>query len=121
MPEMWFEVRWPDERQQRLYSPSLVISDDLTEGISYAVDDFLARARTALGIASDRVQAKYGFPCSRSAASLAQIGPPTAASRRGRSPSAPLPAEAHAARPAHVDAGLAPVGCQPGMIHPSWV
>jgi uncharacterized repeat protein (TIGR04042 family) len=33
----------------------------------------LARSRTALGIASDRVRAKYGMPCSRALAQLARI------------------------------------------------
>lgn len=70
---MWFDVRWPDGSRDRLYSPSLVVGDHLTVGQRYPVADFLRRSRTALGIASDRVQAKYGFPCSRSAATLARI------------------------------------------------
>ncbi|NER82839.1 MAG: hypothetical protein F6K42_25445 [Leptolyngbya sp. SIO1D8] len=35
--------------------------------------DFLSRSRTALNIASDRVQAKYGFPCGRAMGQLQQI------------------------------------------------
>jgi uncharacterized repeat protein (TIGR04042 family) len=70
---MWFDVRWPDGTRDRLYSPSLVVGDHLTVGEHYPVADFVARSRTALGIASDRVQAKFGFPCSRSAVTLAHI------------------------------------------------
>jgi uncharacterized repeat protein (TIGR04042 family) len=70
---MWFDVRWPDGARDRLYSPSLIVRDHLTVGEQYPVADFVARSRTALGIASARVQEKYGFPCSRSAATLAHI------------------------------------------------
>ena len=63
MPEMSVVVRWPDGREQDCYSPSLVMHDHLAEGGSYAVADFVTRATTALGIASDRVRAKYGFAC----------------------------------------------------------
>ena len=70
---MWFDVRWPDGARDRLYSPSLVVRDHVRVGATYPVVEFVERSRTALGLASDRVQARYGFPCSRSAASLAQI------------------------------------------------
>ena len=73
MPEMRFAVRWPDGRLESCYSPSLVIKEHFSPGASYALDDFLGRARTALTIASDRVQAKYGFPCSRALGQLARI------------------------------------------------
>lgn len=63
MPEMWFEVRWPDGARETCYSPSLVIKDHFREGESYSMADFLDRSRTALRIASDRVEAKYGHPC----------------------------------------------------------
>jgi uncharacterized repeat protein (TIGR04042 family) len=70
---MRFVVRWPDGRRESCYSPSLVIRDYFREGESYPLDDFLTRARTALTIASDRVQAKYGFPCSLALGQLARI------------------------------------------------
>ncbi len=73
MPEMRFDVRWPDGAIESCYSPSLVIKDYFTPGQDYTVPDFLARSREALGIASDRVQAKYGFPCSRALGQLARI------------------------------------------------
>ncbi|MBH0237367.1 MSMEG_0570 family nitrogen starvation response protein [Methylobrevis albus] len=73
MPEMLFHVRWPDGRREACYSPSLVVKEHLQPGASYPLDDFLARSRTALTIASDRVQAKYGFACSRALGQLARI------------------------------------------------
>ncbi len=73
MPEMHFRIRWPDGTAEACYSPSLVIKEHLAPGESYPVADFLERSRTALRIASDRVQAKYGMPCSLALAQLARI------------------------------------------------
>lgn len=73
MPEMRFTIRWPDGTREGCYSPSLVIKDYLTPGESYALADFLARSRQALTIASQRVEARYGFACSRAMGQLARI------------------------------------------------
>lgn len=73
MPEMRFTIRWPDGAAERCYSPSLVVKDYFSPGASYPLADFLTRSRTALSIASDRVQAKYGRPCSLALAQLARI------------------------------------------------
>ena len=73
MPEMRFLVRWPDGMAETCYSPSLVMKDFLSPGATYPLADFVERSRTALNIASDRVQAKYGWPCSRAADQLARI------------------------------------------------
>jgi uncharacterized repeat protein (TIGR04042 family) len=73
MPEMRFVIRWPDGRQEDCYSPSLVIKEFLREGESYPVSDFLQRSREALQIASARVEAKYGYPCSLALGQLARI------------------------------------------------
>lgn len=73
MPEMRFHIRWPDGRREACYSPSLVVKDHLAVGRDYPLDEFLARARTALGIASERVRALYGFPCGRALSQLARI------------------------------------------------
>lgn len=63
MPEIRFKIQWPDGKQESCYSPSLVVKDYFEVGATYTVTDFLKRSRESLQIASDRVQAKYGFPC----------------------------------------------------------
>lgn len=73
MPEMRFLVQWPNGAEEECYSPSLVIKDYFEEGASYPLEDFVTRSREALMIASDRVQAKYGFPCSLARGQLARI------------------------------------------------
>lgn len=73
MPVMHFHVRWPDASETRCYSPSLVVQDFLTPQADYALPDFLARTREALGIASERVRAKFGFACSQALDQLAEI------------------------------------------------
>lgn len=73
MPVMHFHIRWPDQTEMRCYSPSLVVRDFLEQGHTYALGDFLARAREALGIASERVRAKFGFACSQAMDQLAEI------------------------------------------------
>jgi uncharacterized repeat protein (TIGR04042 family) len=73
MPAMHYTVRWPDARETDCYSPSLVIQDLLTPGTDYSVGDFMERVRRATTIANDRVQAKYGFYCSRANEQLAQL------------------------------------------------
>ena len=73
MPEMRFHIRWPDGARERCYSPSLVIAEHLEPGQSYPLADFLTRSRIALGIASDRVEARYGHACSLALGQLAEI------------------------------------------------
>ncbi|OJF93781.1 MSMEG_0570 family nitrogen starvation response protein [Pararhizobium antarcticum] len=73
MPEMRFVITWPDGEQETCYSPSLIIRDFFTEGERYTVSDFVDRSRKALTIASDRVEAKYGFACSSANDQLARI------------------------------------------------
>ncbi|MGA1627176.1 MAG: MSMEG_0570 family nitrogen starvation response protein [Prochlorothrix sp.] len=63
MPEIRFEVQWPDGQREVCYSPSLIVQEYFEPGTRYDLNDFQDRARTALKIASDRVQAKYGRPC----------------------------------------------------------
>ena len=73
MPEMRFDIRWPDGTEEGCYSPSLVIKDYFSPGKAYPVEDFLSRSRAALAIASERVRAKFGFACSSAAAQLVRI------------------------------------------------
>lgn len=73
MPEMRFVIRWPNGEPESCYSPSLVIKDYFAPGASYPLDAFVASAREALTIASDRVAARYGFPCSLALGQIARI------------------------------------------------
>jgi len=73
MPEMIFRIRWPNGQEADCYSPSLVIRDHFAENTDYPVADFVARADIALTDASERVRARYGFPCSRALGQLHAI------------------------------------------------
>ena len=73
MPEIRFQIEWPDGLQETCYSPSLIVKEYFTPDSSYSLEDFVQRARTALQIASDRVQAKYGSPCSLALSQLQAI------------------------------------------------
>jgi uncharacterized repeat protein (TIGR04042 family) len=73
MPEVHFEIRWPDGKTERCYSPSSVIEQYLAVGDLYGVSDFVERVRAALSIASERVRAKYGFACSSALDQLRSI------------------------------------------------
>ena len=63
MPELHFQIQWPDGSEDICYSPSLVIQAYFKPGVVYDLHEFVERSRTALNIASDRVKAKYGTPC----------------------------------------------------------
>lgn len=73
MPVTHFHTRWPDGSETRCYSPSSVVRDYLEPGRRYALHDFLQRTREALGMASERVRARYGFACSQAMDQLAEI------------------------------------------------
>ncbi|SNB72999.1 MSMEG_0570 family protein [Arboricoccus pini] len=73
MPEMTFTLRWPDGRDEVCYSPSLVVQEFLKPGSDYRLTDLMDRCRQALTIASARVEAKYGFACSRAIGQLERL------------------------------------------------
>ncbi len=73
MPQMYFDVRFPDGQQERCYSPSLIVRELLREHTEYPCYEFMARVRAALTIASARVRAKYGFTCSAAMDQLASL------------------------------------------------
>lgn len=73
MPEIQFKIQWPDGSPDLCYSPSLIVKDYFTPNQAYDLEDFVARSRTALTIASDRVKAKYGMPCGMALRQLAHI------------------------------------------------
>lgn len=73
MPELHFDVRWPDGAVERCYSPSRSVMDYLEAGASYPLADFVGRSRSALELAGERVRLRYGFACSSAADQLDQI------------------------------------------------
>ena len=73
MPEINFQIQWPDGSQQTCYSPSLVVKEYFNSGETYELSEFLEKSRTALNIASDRVKKAYGFPCSRALTQIQKI------------------------------------------------
>jgi uncharacterized repeat protein (TIGR04042 family) len=73
MPEVWFEVKWPDGTSNVCYSPSTVIERYLAKGQRYTIRSFLEVARPALAEASRRVEAKYGYRCSSADDQLLEI------------------------------------------------
>lgn len=73
MPEMRYTIRWPDGREDTCYSPSLVVSDLMQPGRDYPLAEFMRLVREATAIANERVQAKYGFVCSRANDQLFQL------------------------------------------------
>lgn len=73
MPEINFKIQWPDGTEQDCYSPSLVVKEYFNPGEIYELNEFVAKSRTSLNIASDRVKKAYGFPCSRALGQLQQI------------------------------------------------
>ncbi|MBD1804805.1 MSMEG_0570 family nitrogen starvation response protein [Microcoleus sp. FACHB-SPT15] len=73
MPEIRFQIQWPDGSKETCYSPSLIVKDYFTPESEYAIEDFVERSRTSLKIASDRVLAKYGMPCSLALGQLQRI------------------------------------------------
>jgi uncharacterized repeat protein (TIGR04042 family) len=73
MPEINFQIEWPDGTKQTCYSPSFVVKQYFMPGEEYELEEFVDRSRTALSIASDRVKQAYGFACSRALGQLQQI------------------------------------------------
>jgi uncharacterized repeat protein (TIGR04042 family) len=73
MPVVHVDVRWPDGTREWLYSPSTVVEEVFATGAGYRLEHFVALTREAMTEASDRVAARYGFPCPRAAATLAAV------------------------------------------------
>lgn len=73
MPELRFEVRWPDDTTTLCYSPSSTIRDAFTPGQPYPLADFVRRSQAALNLASERVRQRYGYACSSAAHQLSEI------------------------------------------------
>jgi uncharacterized repeat protein (TIGR04042 family) len=73
MPEIRFQILWPDGTPEECYSPSLIVKEYFTPDREYSLEDFVTRSQDALQIASDRVLAKYGMPCSLALSQIRRI------------------------------------------------
>ncbi|MBO9531908.1 MAG: MSMEG_0569 family flavin-dependent oxidoreductase [Solirubrobacteraceae bacterium] len=73
MPEVAFDVRWPDGKLQQCVSPSRSIEAVLAPGARYSVEEFVRRSGDALRLGSERVRQKYGFHCTAAAAEIQAI------------------------------------------------
>ncbi|MEM8640027.1 MAG: MSMEG_0570 family nitrogen starvation response protein [Cyanobacteria bacterium P01_G01_bin.54] len=73
MPEIRFQIEWPDATQDTCYSPSLVVKQYFEAQTEYPLTDFVARSRAALQEGSDRVKAKFGRPCGLALGQLQHI------------------------------------------------
>jgi uncharacterized repeat protein (TIGR04042 family) len=73
VPEVLFDVRWPDGSRQTFYSPSLIVEEHFRAGGTYPVAEFVDTSRTCMRIADQRVRQKYGFGCAQSVATMAGI------------------------------------------------
>jgi uncharacterized repeat protein (TIGR04042 family) len=73
MPSIHYTVRWPDARETVCYSPSLIVQELLPTDRALPLAEFMRRVREATGIANERVQAKFGFVCSRANDQLATL------------------------------------------------
>ena len=65
MPEVRFQLEWPDGQFSTLYSPSTVMLEYLKPGDSFRVSELESLGVKALRAASERVRARYGFACTR--------------------------------------------------------
>ena len=73
MPEVTFEIVWPDGSQEQFYSPSTVVKKYIESGQTYDLKDFVRRSQESLNLASDRVKQVYGSPCSLAIGQLRRI------------------------------------------------
>ena len=88
MPEVTFNIVWPDGSQEQFYSPSTVVNQYFQSGQIYELQDFVQRSRESLNLASERVRQRYGSPCSMAIAQLNRIE--TKAIQFDQEPTAPI-------------------------------
>jgi len=73
MPERTLLVRWPDDKEQAIYSPSSIVDQYFSVGDKLAKEEFVAKSTEALQQASKRVEEKYGYFCSSAMASIEMV------------------------------------------------
>ena len=73
MPEVHFDIEWPDSEVTTHYSPSTVVIEYFQAGRSLSIAELRTESAEALGRAAERVRLKYGFVCTSAADSLRDI------------------------------------------------
>ena len=73
MPEVHFRIEWPDGEVTRCYSPSTIVREYFRPGVTLTIAELVETSTRALGAASDRVEAKYGFACTSASSELRDI------------------------------------------------
>ncbi|MGD8863051.1 MAG: MSMEG_0570 family nitrogen starvation response protein [Myxococcales bacterium] len=73
MPEMLFDVMWPDDSLDRCYSPSTVIQKHVRTDTSYALEELLENLRAGLTEAGERISQRFGHYCSGARDQLARL------------------------------------------------
>ena len=63
MPALNFEIEWPNGEVMECYSPSTIVLQYFQAGDTLTVDELIAVSRTALNMASNRVEERFGFDC----------------------------------------------------------
>ena len=88
MPEVTFDIVWPDGSEDQFYSPSTVVNQYFQPGETYELKEFVKRSQESLQLASERVRQRYGSPCSMAIAQLRKIE--TKATQFDEDPTAPV-------------------------------
>ena len=73
MPDLTFEIEWPDGRVTGHYSPSTIVRQYLEVGQHLSVRRLLEVSAAALERASMRVEEVYGYRCSSALESMGTI------------------------------------------------
>jgi len=73
MPEVHFHIQWPDGEITQCYSPSTIVREYFRRGATLTIEELVETSTHALGAASDRVEAKYGFACTSASSQLRDI------------------------------------------------
>ncbi len=86
MPEVHFQVSWPDGHVQQCVSPSRAIEAHLAPAATYPVAEFVRRVSSGMDAASDRVRQQYGMACTAAMAQKEDVA--AAAAVHGSGPHA---------------------------------
>ncbi len=73
MPEVYMQIKWPDDSTDRVYSPSSVIREFFEEGEELSISTFEDRVTEALNRASERVREVYGMECASAKQELQRL------------------------------------------------